>query len=787
MENSINKNDGTVGKLTYENKLNCKTSNERDEKAWEWVNENELSYRIWDKKYRFNNESFDDWLERVSGKNQYILNLIKQGKFCFGGRILSNRGLNKGSMANCTTLGRIDDSISGIMEAARKLALSFQAEQGQGLSLTNIRPKGALIKNRYPSEGVIPFMEIFNTVTQSIQQGGVRRGALLMSISIWHKDAEDFIKVKSDFNRINNANLSLEIDDEFLKYVKNDYKTGQETIVHLKKKYGDSIIEYDVCPIKLYKMICEHAYKYAEPCILYTNRLFNYNLMEYVEEYEIQCTNACSEEPLLANALCVLSSFNLSEYIINPYTPLAEFDYLSFKKDIPYVVKAMDDVVEENIYKNPLIEQIEVAKRWRNFGIGIMGLSDALVKLGIKYGSDRAVNFSSVIMKILFRYSIFADIELADERGAFPGFKPEIWDSKIISFNFSKEEINNFKSQNKKLRNCSLLSVAPTGSIGTMIKGGVSTGTEPFFALEYNRTTKTLDGKDSIYKCKIQALKDYQKINNTNDIPNYFVTAQNINWKERIDMQAALQNSNDTAISSTCNLRDTSTVKDVEELYLYAWEKGCKGMSIYVENSRPPILETKNNKKENHFKEENKDDLKLTRGQIIKAGNDCIGLKRDLITGCGTLHCTAYFDPNTKELRETYLSKGSKGGCQNFMIGLSRMISLAARGGISIDKIIDQLNSCGTCPSYAVRSATKKDTSKGSCCPIAVGNALKEMYEDFNHGMKKSVDNNETYNYNPSDLNDSYNYSECPMCHNKALTHQSGCVECHSCGYTKCD
>ena len=140
MENSINKNDGTVDKLTYENKLNYKTLNERDEKAWKWVNENELSYRIWDKKYRFNNESFDDWLERVSGNNQYILNLIKQGKFCFGGRILSNRGLDKGSMANCTTLGRIDDSISGIMEAARKLALSFQAEQGQGLSLTNIRP-----------------------------------------------------------------------------------------------------------------------------------------------------------------------------------------------------------------------------------------------------------------------------------------------------------------------------------------------------------------------------------------------------------------------------------------------------------------------------------------------------------------------------------------------------------------------------------------------------------------------------------------------------------------------
>ena len=169
---------------------------------------------------------------------------------------------------------------------------------------------------------------------------------------------------------------------------------------------------------------------------------------------------------------------------------------------------------------------------------------------------------------------------------------------------------------------------------------------------------------------------------------------------------------------------------------------------------------------------------KIKRGFVVKADDNCIGLKRTLTTGCGTLHCTAYFDPITGELRETYLSKGSTGGCNNFMIGLSRMISLAARGGLSIESILDQLKSCGVCPSYAVRKAVNKDTSKGSCCPVAVGYALKDMYNEIQSKLNIIKQENSQKN----DIGE-----ECPNCHSKTLIHQGGCIECNSCGYSKCE
>lgn len=228
----------------------------------------------------------------------------------------------------------------------------------------------------------------------------------------------------------------------------------------------------------------------------------------------------------------------------------------------------------------------------------------------------------------------------------------------------------------------------------------ISTGCEPFFALSFNRRTESMNGET--YKVEVKAVEEYRKATgNKGSLPSYFITSADIPWKERIDIQAALQEYCDTAISSTVNLPKETTIEDVKELYKYAWKKGLKGVTIYRDGSRDPILSV------DPIQTESPHSLP-TRGEIIKAGNDCIGLKRVLMTGCGSLHVNAYFDPISGELRECFLSKGSTGGCQNFMIGLSRMISLSARGGISIDNILDQLKSCGVCPSYAVRSATKK-------------------------------------------------------------------------------
>ena len=256
----------------------------------------ELSRTIWEKKYRNNDETFDQWLDRVSGRDAYIRQLIQEKKFIFGGRILSNRGLS-GSLSNCYTSGRVQDSLEDIMNVARKIALTFKAQGGQGVSLTLIRPKGSVINGRYKSDGIVPFMEIFDSVAANISQGGSRRGALLMSLDITHQEAETFIKIKSDLHKINNANLSLEINDEFMQIVDESYRTGCEQTLHIKRQYGASNkyeIEYDVVPIKLFKLLCEYAHKYAEPGVLFMDTINKYTLNEFDPKYTIECSNPCN-------------------------------------------------------------------------------------------------------------------------------------------------------------------------------------------------------------------------------------------------------------------------------------------------------------------------------------------------------------------------------------------------------------------------------------------------------------------------------------------------------------
>lgn len=748
-------------------------------KIQDWLNGNQLSIDIWNNKYRWNNETLDEWFKRVSSGNPVIERLIKDKKFLFGGRTLSNINTNKkGSFSNCYSHGFVEDSLDDIMQTATDIAKTFKVQGGQGLSLSKIRPKGAKIGGQFESDGIVPFMEIFNRVTESISQGGSRKGALMMSIDIWHPEAEKFITIKSDLNRINKANLSLEIDDEFMSDV---YKgvTEREKVF----KYEGGEYKYTVNPTKLFEIICQQAWDYAEPGILYTNRLRNYNMLEFDDEYNIETTNPCGEQPLPKHGACNLSSINVSEYVKEPFTLNARFDYDELGQDIPYIVKAMDDVLEKNLKNHALPEQAEVAKNYRNIGIGIMGLADCLVKLGYKYGSDDAVGFSLSLMKFLFRKSIEASVALGLERGDYPKYKPCVWDSTIIKNTFTEEEIQQFKNINH-LRNCSLLSIAPTGSIGTMLN--VSTGCEPFFMLSYTRKTESLNGGEpSYYQVDLPIVEEYKKITGNTVLPSYFVTSQNLDWKDRIRMQGALQQYCDTAISSTVNLPEEATIEDVKKLYIEAWIQGLKGVTIFRNNcKRIGVLTEEPKKDEETSLKFDENPFALKRGEIIKADDDCIGLKRTLTTGCGTLHCESFWDPDTGELREMYLSKGSKGGCNNFMISLSRMVSLSARGGIPIEAIIDQLNSCGVCPSYAVRHAVKKDTSLGSCCPVAIGNALKDMYEEIQQRIQTC---------NPSDdkidnkLIIDNEYEECPSCHKKGLTHVGGCDQCILCGYSKCN
>ena len=558
-----------------------------DQKAFEWLNENQLSYDIWDKKYRYNQESFDSWLDRVSGGNEKIKQLIYDKKFIFGGRTLSNRGTGLASLNNCYSSGYVKDDLDDIMQVNKNIALTFKAEGGQGLSLSKIRPKGTLIKGRFESEGIIPFMEMFNKTTESIMQGSSRRGALMMSLDIWHKEAEDFIKIKSDLGKINKANLSLEIDDEFMNIVQKYYdgRIPEDYCCMVKRKYSDQEITYPVYPIKLYKMMCEHACKYAEPGILYTNRLRKYNLMEKVDSFQIETTNPCGEQPLPKHGACGLCSINLSEYVEYPFTKDADIDTVALEEDIFYIVEAMDNIVDENLPYHALQEQRDVATKFRNLGIGVMGVHDMLIKFGMRYSSIEGIDTVEYIMKSILKLAILASAKLASIKGAFPGYDEMMLKSQLFkSLDFDEKDFAFIKKHG--LRNSTLLSIAPTGSIGTMLN--VSTGIEPWYSMSYIRNTKSLGGKEESYEVVAPIAKRAKE----HDYESYLETSNEIGWFEHIYMQAAAQKWVDTAISKTINMPKDTTPAEIELAFLHAWSAGLKGCTIYVDGSRDPILTT---------------------------------------------------------------------------------------------------------------------------------------------------------------------------------------------------
>ena len=467
-----------------------------------------------------------------------------------------------------------------------------------------------------------------------------------------------------------------------------------------------------------------------------------------------------------------MGSINLSEFVENPFTIVSNFDFDSFKNTVRIAVKALNDVLDEGLPLHPLQEQRDSVRDWRQIGLGIMGLADCLLKMRLKYGSKQSLNFCDRVGEVMIQTAIETSSDLAKEYGSYPKFSfEEVTTTPFFVANCSDDTLRMVKKHG--LRNSQLLTIAPTGTLSTML--GISGGVEPIYANYYTRKTESLYGEPVYYKVYTPIVKQYMELNNitdNKDLPDYFVTAMDLDYHQRINMQSTWQRRIDASISSTVNVPHEFTVEDTEELYGYAWRSCLKGITIFRDGcARLGVLSTSNLEESSELK----------RGEVIHVSDNLIGKKRKLITGCGSLHCIALFDRETGELRETYLSKGSTGGCNNFMIGLSRMISIAARGGISIQDIVDQLNSTGACPSYAVRRATQKDTSKGSCCPMAVGNALLDMYNEMQAELKSGSISEEMSVQDEEPIHNNL----CPECGEK-LVFEEGCNICKNCGWSKC-
>lgn len=785
----------------------------------EWLNDNQLSLDIWSKKYKFQNETFEEWLDRVSGNNSQIRKLIKEKKFLFGGRILANRGLNKLgkkiTLSNCYVLDFPKDNLESIFKCASNMARTFSYGGGVGIDVSKLRPKGSKVNNAAASTtGTTSFMDFFSYVTGLIGQEG-RRGATMISIDCTHPDLEEFINLKTDLDICTKANISVRVSDDFMEAVIKD----KDWTLSFDTDYEH--IEKVVKAKDIFMLLAKRNWEMAEPGILFWDNITNYNMLNTDPNFEYAGVNPCAEEPLPAGSSCLLGSINLAEFVIDPFTDEAYIDYDELEKAVAISVQALNQVLLEGMDLHPLEVQRKSVYNWRQIGLGTFGLGDMLIKLGVRYGSKESINIINPIFKFIATTAVETSLQLAKIEGCYPMCNKEA----LVESEFIKaldlptnvlEDIKKFGLFNSQLLTC-----APTGSTATML--GVSTGVEPNFAFSFTRRTISLNKEETYYTVDTDIVKEYKKKWGdcpNDELPNFFIASQEIPWEERIKVQAALQNWIDASISSTVNLPESATIEDVFNLYVYAWQCGLKGVTIWRDNcQRQGILST-NKTEEEKISEQvslNTEDAKLQveakhsilqRGEIIKPGDHWLGLKRTLMTGCGTLHVNSYWDPETGELREIYLSKGSTGGCNHYMIGLSRMISLAARGGVGIEAILDQLKSCGVCPSYAVRSATKGDVSKGSCCPVAVGNALRDMYKEIQEIIcecqegKPVVSNivlaptdkpmlRNVEEPIPTVSNSCYTtvetvLEECPSCHEKTLIHQGGCVGCSNCGFSRC-
>lgn len=780
----------------------------------DWLNGNQLSLDIWNNKYRSGDESFNEWLDRVSGGNADIRQLIKEKKFIFGGRILANRGLNKTgkkiTLSNCYVIPEPEDNLESIFDCAAKLARTYSYGGGCGVDVSKLRPKGATVNNAAKStSGTTSFMDFFSYVTGLIGQEG-RRGALMLSIDCTHPDLEEFINLKSDLNLCTKANISVRVSDEFMKAVEDgrDWELSFET--------EKEVITKIVNAREIFHLLAKRNWEMAEPGILYWDNIKNYNMLNTDPNFSFAGVNPCAEEPLPAGGSCLLGSINLAEFVTKPFTNDAWISFDKLEETVVISVRALNQVLLEGMDLHPLEIQRKSVYNWRQIGLGTMGLGDMLIKLGVEYGSKESIKIIDSVFKCIATTAVETSLQLAKIEGCYPmcNKKALVESSFIKALNLPSDVLEDIEKFG--LFNSQLLTCAPTGSIGTMFQ--ISTGVEPNFAFSFNRRTVSLNSEETIYKVDadiVRQYKEHHEITGEYLLPKEFVTSAQINPIDRIKVQAALQKWIDASISSTINLPESTTIDEVENIYYEAWKYGLKGVTIWRDNcSRQGILTTDKEEEPKYtekewleFKKTSPIQLEsnhgMSRGEIIKPGDHWLGLKRTLITGCGTLHVTAYFDPNTGELRECYLSKGSTGGCNNFMVGLSRLISLSARGGIKIDDILDQLKSCGVCPSYAVRSATKKDTSKGSCCPVAVGNALRDMYNEMQEiiceckeGTVLTQEQAEIAINQPLvnkiaeemvKLGTETSLEECPSCHEKTLIHQGGCIQCNSCGYSKCN
>ena len=773
---------------------------------------NQIFENIWKDRYQKNGEAFDENLHRVANycgetpeeKNSFY-ELMASGKFFPGGRTMSNSGVGTQlTLNNCFVAPQIPDDLNGIFEMVRLGALTHQRGGGIGYDFSCLHPSGTPTSNDAIASGPVSFANVFNAQTATILQGN-RRGANMGVLNVYHPDIESFITAKSyEAGILNHFNLSVMVDDKFM----NAAKERHDVVLHwpVYDEYG--CIEEDQEKWKVTKVInagdlwdsiMRHAYDNGEPGVFFYDNMNRDNNLWYEES--IVCSNPCAEylagtvfagdySPLQYGGACNLGSLMLHKFVSDPFTENAKFDNLELTDAIFTAVRFLDNIIDINTFPSSIYENYQ--KRYRTIGLGYTGLADTLVMLGYKYDSPEARKFVSYITEYIAYSAYYASVKLADEKGAFPGFSSE----KFVESGFLKKHIDSTRFdwkdmikqiRTRGIRNAKLLSIAPTGTMSLVYGNNCSSGIEPIFSLEYDRMvkmggqsdddTKKVTVQDYSYRLYQQMKADGCDV--VDDPP--FITALEMSVDDHIKMLASIAYNVDMSVSKTINVPSDYPYDKCKDIYIECWESGIKGCTIFRPNEiRHGVLLTHENAKENSSEY----DVTLRRGDVICCDDSLIGIKKKLNTGCGSMHLMAWYDPDTLNIMEVFVGRGSSGGCEKNLTAMTRLISAGLRGGIPFEYILDQLDSCGGCSAYQTRRVSKHDTSPGSSCATAIALALKEMQQQLKTGpmndehIESSIEQEIVHE-------DQIPTPVCPEC-GAELSFEGGCNICKSCGWSKC-
>jgi len=657
---------------------------------------------------------------------------------------LMNAGRELQQLSACFVLP-IDDSMESIFDAVKYTALIHKSGGGTGFSFSRLRPEGDTVGSTGGvASGPVSFMRAFDTATDVIKQGGMRRGANMAILNVDHPDILKFITAKENANAFNNFNLSVAVTEKFMEAVEKgaDY----DLINPRTKKVTGRLNAREV-----FDRIVDMAWRTGDPGIVFIDRINKDNPTPKLGV--IESTNPCGEQPLLPYESCNLGSINLSRMVCESDGRL-QIDYEKLARTVRTAVRFLDNVIDRNKFPLPQIE--EMTKKTRKIGLGVMGFADMLIQLGIPYDSEEALETAESVMRFINEKATEASMELAEERGVFPAFEGSVYDV----------------PGGPRVRNATRTTIAPTGTLS--IIANCSSGIEPLFALSYVRNILDNDRlieanlyfeevarKEGFYSEELMRdLATRGRLGDIEGVPDWvkrlFVTAHDISPRWHVRMQAAFQRATNNAVSKTVNFPYDATREDVAEVFMLAYKEGCKGVTIYRDRSR--------------------------ERQVLSAGgvgrDEGVGLvprKRPKVTtgvtervttGCGNIYVTVNFDE--QGICEVFSSLGKAGGCASAQLeAISRLISSALRSGVNVASVTKHLKGI-RCPSIAWEGGHAVLS-----CADAIGTVL-EKYLKGQGSEDSSIDSG------VGNL-----AGQCPEC-SSLLIYQEGCYICRNCGYTKC-